>query len=217
MCFSATASFTVGAATAVIGVALLSHVRSPKEIPVAIVPLLFALQQIVEGMLWLQLSATSDEQTVAVLTLAFLLFAQVLWPVYTAIAVVLIEPDYRRRAILYAIAVAGLMLSIYLSTGLFGHPQTASVQGHSIAYGAPFNPLSWQQVPYIICTGLPPLISSHKPIRIFGIFILLGFFISAYFFVATFVSVWCFFAAAGSVLLYFCFKRDALRIGYSLR
>ena len=216
MCFSATASFTVAAATAVIGIALLRHVRYPKEILVAIVPLLFALQQTVEGMLWLQLSGPPGKDNVAGLTLAFLLFAQVLWPVYTAIAVVLVEPDYRRRAILYAIAVAGMMLSVYLATGLLGDTQVARIQGNSIAYGARYNPLSWQQIPYIICTGLPPLISSHKPIRIFGIAILIGFFISAYFFVATFVSVWCFFAAAGSVLLYFCFKRDALRIGYSL-
>ncbi len=216
MCFSATASFTVAAATAVIGVGLLKHVKHPKELLVAIVPLLFALQQTVEGMLWLQLSETSAQHSTAGLTLVFLLFAQVLWPVYTAIAVVLVEPDYRRRAIMYAIAVGGAMLSVYLATGLLGDTQVARIQGHSIAYGTRYNPLSWQQIPYMICTGLPPLISSHKPIRIFGLSILSGFLISAYFFVATFVSVWCFFAAAGSILLYFCFKRDALRVGYSL-
>jgi len=74
--------------------------------------------------------------------------------------------------------------------------------------------MSWLQIPYVIYTGVPLLISSHRPIRIFGIAILPGFLVSAYFFVATFVSVWCFVVAAGSVVLYFCFKRDALRVGY---
>lgn len=214
MCFSATASFTVAASTAVIGIALLKHVRYPKEILVAIVPLLFAFQQAVEGVLWLQLPQGTDEGNVGHMTLVFLLFAQVLWPVYTAIAVVLVEPAYRRRLVLFAITIAGLMLSIHLAVELFGNTQVATIHGHSIAYGTRVDPMSWQQLPYVICTGVPPLISSHRPIRIFGIAILVGFFVSAYFFVATFVSVWCFFAAAGSILLYFCFKRDALRIGY---
>jgi hypothetical protein len=178
------------------------------------VPLLFAFQQAVEGLLWLQLSEPADKENVTSLALVFLLFAQVLWPVYTAIAVILVEADYRRRFILYAIAVAGLMLSIHLSIRLLDDTQVATIHGHSIAYGTRVNPMSWQQLPYVICTGVPPLISSHRSIRIFGIAILAGFFISAYFFVATFVSVWCFFAAAGSILLYLCFKRDALRVGY---
>jgi hypothetical protein len=215
MCFSATASFSVAATTAIIGIALLKHVRQPREILVAAVPLLFAFQQSVEGILWLQLSGEADTVDNASLTMAFLLFAQVLWPAYTAIAVLVIEPDPRRKLFLGIIAAAGFALSTYLSISLFGDPQTATIQNHSIAYANKVNPFSWRQLPYVICTCIPPLISSHRPIQIFGLIILVGFFVSAYFYFATFISVWCFFAAAGSLFLFFCFKRDALRAAYS--
>ena len=43
MCFSATASFSVGGATALVGIAALRHVQSWRDVPMAAVPLLLAL------------------------------------------------------------------------------------------------------------------------------------------------------------------------------
>ena len=60
--------------------------------------------------------------------------------------------------------------------------------------------------PYFLCTCGALFLSSHGLIRLFGGVILLGFLISAYAYVATFISVWCFFAAAASALLYFFFR-----------
>lgn len=54
MCFSATASFSVAAITAMIGIAAVKHVKRPRDLMVAGVPVLFAAQQAVEGFLWLQ-------------------------------------------------------------------------------------------------------------------------------------------------------------------
>ena len=59
-CFSATASFvTVGTTTAV-GIACLSKVRQWRELPLASLPLIFAVQQAVEGCLWLTLPVDPD-------------------------------------------------------------------------------------------------------------------------------------------------------------
>jgi len=80
MCFSATASFSVAATTAVIGLAAVARVRRPRELPLALAPMLFALQQVVEGVLWLQLTGAGDSGNVAELSFAFRLFAEVLWP-----------------------------------------------------------------------------------------------------------------------------------------
>jgi len=209
MCFSATASFSVAAATAGIGLATLKQVKHPRELPLAVTPLLFACQQMVEGFLWLQLSGESDGGNVAVLSFVFLIFAEVLWPTYTALALLPIEPDRRRRRVFWAIAAIGSALSIYLLAGLVGDPPAVAIRGHSINYTGEVNALSWQQVPYLLCTCLAMLLSSHRVIQVFGAVVLVGFLVSAYVYFATFISVWCFFTAAGSTLIYFYFKRAA--------
>ena len=52
MCFSAAASFTAGAALSVVGVITVRRSRGAVELPLALVPLLFGIQQITEGVLW---------------------------------------------------------------------------------------------------------------------------------------------------------------------
>lgn len=207
MCFSATASFSIAAVTAGVGIATLRNVKRPQDYFVAAVPLLFASQQAVEGVLWLQFSGGGGGGNIAALSLGFLIFAQVLWPSYSAFAVRLIEPERQRRRVLYAILVAGAVLSAYLLAELLGEPPVAVIRNHSIAYSS--EPLSWWQMPYLLCICAPPLLSSHRTIRIFGIVVLAGFLISAYAYVATYISVWCFFAAAGSTVLYRYFVRAA--------
>ncbi|NNG03182.1 MAG: hypothetical protein HKM95_03670 [Inquilinus sp.] len=217
MCFSATASFSLAATTAVIGIAALRQIRHPGEILLATVPLLFASQQAIEGALWLQLSGDSDGEQVAVLAFAFLLFAKVLWPALTPLAVILIEPDRRRRRVFWVIAAFGTVLSIYLLTGLLGESPKVAIRGHSIWYSSDVDPLTWRQIPYLACTSLVPLLSSHRLIRVLGVVVLVAFLVTAYAYSAAFISVWCFFAAANSTLIYFYFKRAALAVRLSPR
>jgi len=207
MCFSATASFSIAAVTAGLGIATLRHVRQPRDYFLAAVPLLFASQQAVEGVLWLQFSGGGDGGAIATLSLGFLIFAEVLWPAYSAFAVLMVEPERRRRQVLYGLVLAGTALSIYLLAALLGEPPVAVIRNDSIAYSG--EPLSWWQLPYLLCVGLPLLISSHRAIRIFGAVVLAGFAASAYAYVATYISVWCFFAAAGSTVLYRYFEQAA--------
>ena len=214
MCFSPTASFLAAATTATIGLATLRQVNHPREVPLAGMPLLFASQQAVEGLLWLQLSGKNDGAEVAVLSVIFLIFAKVLWPAYTPLAVLLIEADQRRKRALFAITLIGCMISIYVLTWLFAIPSAAAICAHSIDYGGSANPFSWQSFPYLLCTCVPLLLSSQKTIRVFGATVFVGFWVSAYTFSAAFISVWCFFAAAGSTLIYFSFKREAMRMRF---
>jgi hypothetical protein len=220
MCFSASASFSLAAVTAGIGGATLRHTSRPQCWPLALVPLLFSAQQVFEGVLWLQLDGAKDATAIAALSFAFLTFAKVIWPAYIATAMVLVEPDRRRRVILYVLAMMGLGLSADLLMELIRHPALATVRGHSIAYvsavsGAAAPSLSGlleDALPYLICTALPPLVSSHRAIRIFGAVILAGFAVTASAYLGAFVSVWCFFAAAASTVLYFFFRRRAFAL-----
>ena len=81
MCFSATASFVAGTALSVLGVATLRTTRSRREIAFAAIPLLFGLQQIVEGVLWLSFRFDAPQLNVA-MTYLFSLFSHVLWPIF---------------------------------------------------------------------------------------------------------------------------------------
>jgi hypothetical protein len=209
MCFSASASFAAAAFTAAIGFATLRQIRSLRELPLASMPLLFAFQQAIEGELWLQLTDGSSSELASALSFSFLVFAKVLWPAYTAFVVLLIEPDPRRRQALYTIALFGCSISIYVLHNLIGSPPAAAICGHSIAYGGDESVLSWQGLIYLLCTCVPLLLSSSRNIQIFGSVILVGFAVSAYAYFRTFISVWCFFAAADSSFLYFYFKRGA--------
>ncbi len=208
MCFSATASFSVAAVTAAIGVAVLRRVREPRELPLAIVPLLFAAQQAIEGVVWLRL-ADGGGGEVGALSFAFLVFAEVLWPTYAAVAVLLVEPDPRRRQAMAGIAAIGAVLSLGLLIGLIDVPPLAIIRGDSIDYRGYTDALSWQQLPYLACTILPLLLCSHRTIQLFGAVVLAGFLVAAWIYLESFVSVWCFFAASSSALLYVQFRRTA--------
>src|SRR4051794_12098656 len=65
MCFSAPASFIVGATLIAAGVATFQRAQSWREMPLGAVPLLFAGQQFVEGVLWLRLESGTDEAAIA--------------------------------------------------------------------------------------------------------------------------------------------------------
>jgi hypothetical protein len=56
MCFSAGASFGASAVLGAIGIVTLTKAKTTDQIPFASIPLLFAVQQAVEGTLWIGLT-----------------------------------------------------------------------------------------------------------------------------------------------------------------
>jgi hypothetical protein len=61
MCFSASASFIAGGALTAVGVVTLKKTENKKEIPFAAIPLLFGIQQLIEGVIWLTLRHHAPE------------------------------------------------------------------------------------------------------------------------------------------------------------
>ena len=82
MCFSASASFGAGVVLSVIGVASIKKAKSPTQIIFASIPLIFAVQQITEGFLWLSLTHSNFASLKQVTTYIFLFFAQIVWPIW---------------------------------------------------------------------------------------------------------------------------------------
>ena len=204
MCFSATASFIAGTALSILGMATLRETRRKAEIPFAAIPLLFGMQQIVEGLLWLSFRFDAPQLNVA-MTYLFSIFSHVLWPMFVPFSIGLLEVVPWRRKVIWGFQMVGLSVGLYLLYMLVDFPVTAVV-ADNIVYVSPH----FYKVPvmllYLIATCLSCFFSSDSIVRLFGTLALLLFGLAYWFFTIALFSVWCFFAAVLSTIIYMHFK-----------
>jgi len=208
VCFSATASFSAGAVLLALGALTLKSVSRPRELPFAAIPLLFAIQQLSEGVIWLTFRYEAPQLN-AVMTHVYSFFSHVLWPAYVPVAVLLMEPSARRRKALFVFVAAGIAVGAYLLYVLVTFPVVSRPIGRHIEYDSPHFFAAAAMTLYLISTTLSPFLSSYRMVKVFGV-LALSSFAAAYFFYSTwFISVWCFFAALLStvVCLHFVLRR----------
>lgn len=201
MCFSATASFVAGTSLSVIGVATLKNAKKTSELPFAMIPLLFGIQQLTEGVIWLTFvrDAPLLKQT---MTYVYSGFSHVLWPIYVPFAVGVLEAERWRKRALAAFEVAGLAVGLYLLYFLVTRPVVAAVVGRHIEYVSPHFYLAPVIVLYLAATCVSTFFSSHRFVNMFGVLALLSFVAAYVVYAHALVSVWCFFAALLSILMY---------------
>jgi hypothetical protein len=204
MCFSATASFTAGALLLGLGTMTLKSTRERREVPFAAIPLLFAIQQLSEGVIWL--TFTRDAPLVnTVMTYFYTFFSHVLWPVYVPFAVLMIEPPGPRRTGLNAFLAAGLAVGAYLLYILVAFPVVSRPTGEHVEYLSPHFFAALSMTMYLLATTVSLLLSSHRAVKVFGVLALFSFGAAWYFYAIWFISVWCFFAALMSLVIYLHF------------
>ncbi len=200
MCFSATASFAAGGFLLGLGTVTLRLARTPRERPFAAIPLLFAIQQFIEGVIWLTFSHDAPLLN-TVMTHAYSFFSHVLWPVYVPVAVLLIEPPGRRRRMLLAFVVAGLVVGSYLLYVLAMYPVVSRPTGRHVEYVSPHFFAALAMTLYLLSTSVSLLLSTHQVVKLFGVLALLSFAAAYYFYAVWFLSVWCLFAALMSAVI----------------
>ena len=206
MCFSATASFTAGAALLGIGALTLRRTSRGAEIPYASIPVLFGLQQIVEGGLWLTFHDQAPHLN-SILTHIYALFSHVLWPIFVPIAVLLLETVPWRRKALKLLALGGAITSLYLLYFWVMDPTTSKIVELHIRYDSPHFYIKPILVLYVLGTCVSSLLSSHAAVRWFGAVSLASYAVAAIFYSVWFISVWCFFAAVMSATVWLYFRR----------
>ena len=201
MCFSAEASFTTAALLSGMGIATLRVAVSRSQFFLAAIPILFAIQQFSEGIIWLGLNGDLVPNLMLFASEAtFLVFAFLIWPVWIPLSIMLAEKNLFRKRVLMATLAGGVVLTyMNLMYGLSQPEVSVKVMNHSIQYvgNAPK-----QIFFYPFVTLLPCFISSIKNMPAFGIFIVVAYVVAEYFYSTNFVSVWCFFSALTSVSLY---------------
>jgi hypothetical protein len=199
MCFSATASFSAAGILALAGAATLAKARDRKEWPLASVPLVFALQQGIEGLLWQTVPA--GHQAGRGLATGFAILALIVWPLFIPLVVGLAEKARKRRRLILALMGPGLGVAAYSIRDIRVHPYMAWPAPHSLVY-INDSPFPWPlMLAYLAAVCAPPLLSSSPTIRWFGIVVTLGLAVTLGFFFVSLVSVWCFFAAIASAIL----------------
>ena len=206
MCFSATASFTASAALLGIGAIALRRTTGAAEVSYASIPLLFGLQQLVEGGLWLTFLDQTPHLN-SILTHIYALFSHVLWPVFVPIAVLLLETVPWRRKLLKALVVGGAISGMYLLYFWALDPTTSRVVGQHIVYDSPHFYIKPILVLYVLGTCISSLLSSHAAVRWFGAVSLTSYAVAAAFYSVWFISVWCFFAAVMSATVWLYFRQ----------
>jgi hypothetical protein len=210
MCFSATASFVTAGLTAAVGLYAVSRSSGMREFPLASMPLFFAVQQLVEGGLWLTLPISPDGAVSSWLSHTFLVFALIFWPVFSPFAALSLEPDvFRQRVIGLCLAIGGAV-STYFLWVLLTEPHQALVADGHISYQIGDTPVSVDGA-YMVATTMGLLVSSHRPVAVLGLIVLAGSVVSYAVYMETFVSVWCFFAAVASVVIAGHFRMVAAR------
>ena len=165
------------------------------------IPLLFGVQQLTEGVIWLTFSHDAPvlKQT---MTQVYSGFSHVLWPMYVPFAMGVLENVPWRKKTLFAFEAAGIAVGLYLLYFLVTAPVVAEVIDNHIVYDSPHFYIVPVMVFYLAATCISCFFSSHRFVNLFGVLALVSFIAAYLIHVRALVSIWCFFAAILSLLIY---------------
>lgn len=204
MCFSAGASFVGGVVITAIGVMTVRRNRDPSRRMFAAIPLIFGVQQISEGFVWVALQSSGNALMLSTASYIFLFAAVVLWPFYLPLSVMLMEKEKSLKRVLIPFLVVGIIVSLYYGARLMFNDIEPRIVSHHIKYSVS---LPQQRVliafaGYAAATLIPLFISSEKKMWLLGLLMALSCLITGILFKEYLTSVWCFFAALISIVIY---------------
>jgi len=216
MCFSAEASFVGGILISGVGIATIRKIHKPSQIVFASIPLFFGIQQIAEGTLWLSLQNPEYLYLKQYATYIFLIMADVLWPMMIPFSILFMEENKKKRKILFILLSLGIVLSMYYAFCLVSFNVNPQITNYHIQYNSDF-PKSVALVTfffYLIVTIIPLFVSSIKRIHLMGILMFLSCLVTAIFFTQYLTSVWCFFAAIISGVIYWILRDSKIEFNF---
>ncbi len=204
MCFSPEASFVGGVIISAIGIATVKKIHKSSQLLFAIIPLFFGFQQITEGFLWLTLPYSEYIYIQKATTYIFLIMAEVLWPIMIPLSVLLMEDNIKRKRILKGLLSLGILMSLYYTFCMLFFNVTPQIMNYHIQYntGFPDSLAFFAFLVYLIATISPLFVSSVKKMYLFGILLFLSCLVTLLFLTQYLTSVWCFFAALISGVIY---------------
>ncbi len=219
MCFSSSASFVLAAVLLPLGVGSVRYCRDRQRsdlLPLALTPLLFSVQQALEGLVWLGLAPGGSDRLVHSAALSYLFFAYAFWLAWFPWCVLRLNlhatPPLRRR-ILVGLLVLGLLMGgvLWLPLVADGSLFQPTVVNGSLDYHTSLLVDRWINLGlgstgYAVIIIGPLMLSASGRLRWFGAGILTAFLVSHLVYGYAFASVWCFFSALLTASLYWILR-----------
>lgn len=214
MCFSAGASFAGGALITTIGVLTVRKNNDSSRRVFAAMPLIFGVQQISEGFVWVALQSPGHDLMLGISAYLFLFAAVILWPTYVPLSVMLMEKERGTGRIMIPLLVLGLLVSAYYGVRLLTSEVYPVISSHHIKYSGEF-PQKWALLvfaAYATATLVPLFISSRRNVWLLGLLMAVSCLITGILYKEYLTSVWCFFAALISIMIYCLISADSARV-----
>jgi uncharacterized protein DUF6629 len=212
MCFSAGASFGASAVLSIIGTAAIMKARTVPQGLFAGVPIIFSIQQLAEGMLWLSLKEPGLAYLQPLFTYTFLIFALVIWPVWIPFTIHRLEKDPKRRNALSVFLFLGIGTAVGAGCAIMFYPVSFELTLHHFHYNIdiPGQAKKFRglfTILYFVATIITTFISNISRMKWLGIVFLLSYSATLIFYGGSIVSVWCYFAALLSMVVYWIISR----------
>ncbi len=200
MCFSPEADLVAGVVVTAIGIDTLRRTARPELLPLAALPLVFGVHQLIETLVWWHQRGDVPDNVGEPATWLYALIALTVVPILVpfafsrsgAIASVPVA-----RALVAAGVVSGGILFVTLTFG----PMHATIDGHLLNYHVGTPALPFTLGLYIVATCAPGLLADHRSLRLFGAANLVVVALLIWLAQSALVSLWCVWAAISSVLI----------------
>jgi hypothetical protein len=201
MCFSVQADVVAGVVVLPMAVVALREVRHVREVPFASLPLLFALHQLTEAVVW----AGFDDHAVAeplrqAAVVVYVGYAMVVLPTLFPLSVLLLEPRGARLRVAPFVAL-GVVMSAVFAVGVFSTPIRVIVHPRALEYATGLHHGDLLSLGYIVAVIGPAILSGYRSVVAFGLVNLVGLVVVAIVYVDAFASLWCVYAALTSALV----------------
>ncbi|MEU4120613.1 DUF6629 family protein [Kitasatospora sp. NPDC028055] len=210
MCWSAQADAAAGTVVAGVGVACLVRARRsgrPQRLPLAALPLVLGVHQLVESLVWLGTDGELPAGPAGAARTAWAVIALPLLPVLVPAGVwcAAHEPGHpagpSRRRLLALLTLLGTAVAVPLAATVATHPVTATRHGHTLDYGTAVPHPALLLTGYLLTTVGSLLLSADHLLRRLGLLTATGALACALLWHLAFISTWCALAALASLLL----------------
>jgi hypothetical protein len=200
VCFSAEADLVAGAVVGGIGIDALRHIRRPADRLLAAVPIVLAVHQLIEALVWLGLEGHVGDALWRTALYLYLGIAFGVMPVLMPAAIGALEHVASRWRSIVFTALGGVV-AVTLMYSVVRGPVRARIEGHHIAYSVDLWHGGLIVALYVLATcGLFPF-SQHRYVQWFGAANLLGVAFLVWLDKNGLISLWCAWAAVTSVAI----------------
>lgn len=201
MCFSAGASFAVGASLLGPGYYAIKRTVSPGMLAFSSTPIVFCFHQVAEGFLWLSLKNPDFASWYKPALYGYSFISQPIWPIWVPLIMWLMETDKRRKKILYYFLLLGAAASVYMFYCLITYNISAVAESGHIRYYRDFPHLNIMRPLNFVTIAVTPFLSTLRYTKLLAAAMMASLILTYIFFTNYLISVWCFFAAILSVLI----------------